>query len=98
MVDTLQPPRLPVSETDRRRRHQDEEAVEMEQGKTQKQQGGESRPSTSHRGQGLEVKENFSTSGRGRDISLDVPLYRSDVSTHNLFRKGGPRKPGMAEC
>src|SRR5438477_2213974 len=29
---------------------------------------------------GLEVKQFFSTSGRGRSIFLDIPLYRSGVS------------------
>src|SRR6516165_3414666 len=30
---------------------------------------------------GLEVKLLFTTSGRGRNIFLDIPLYRSGVST-----------------
>src|SRR6516162_7724579 len=32
---------------------------------------------------GLEVKPLFSTSGRGRNIFLDIPLYRSGVSAQN---------------
>src|SRR6516225_3607268 len=32
---------------------------------------------------GLEVKQLFSTSGRGRNIFLDIPLYRTGVSTQN---------------
>src|SRR5438132_8970122 len=32
---------------------------------------------------GLEVKQFFSTSGRGRSIFLDIPLYRSGVYAHN---------------
>ena len=32
---------------------------------------------------GLEVKLTFSTSGRGRNVFLDIPLYRSgDVAHH----------------
>ena len=32
---------------------------------------------------GLEVKQFFSTSGRGRSIFLDIPLYRSGVCAQN---------------
>src|SRR5215469_1892651 len=37
---------------------------------------------------GLEVKKLFSTSGRGRNISLDIPLYRTgDVTSLRFFRQ-----------
>lgn len=35
--------------------------------------------------EGLEAKEIFLASGRGRTISLDIPLYRSGVSTSVRF-------------
>src|SRR2546427_9071972 len=35
---------------------------------------------------GLEVKQFFSTSGRGRSIFLDIPLYRSGDCARNWFR------------
>ena len=38
---------------------------------------GSSEPSVSHRSQGLEVKLQFLASGRGRNILLDIPLYRT---------------------
>jgi len=57
-------------------------AVEMEQGKPKGHRGREQKPSASHSAQGLEVKESFSTSGRGKSIFLDIPLYRTGDSVH----------------
>jgi len=36
--------------------------------------GEKAKPNTSYSGQGLEIKETFSTSGRGRKMSLTSPL------------------------
>jgi hypothetical protein len=56
----------------------EDEAAEMEQRKTPRgPQRKKAEPRASHSGQGLEVKKSFSTSGRGRSIFLDIPLYRS---------------------
>jgi hypothetical protein len=45
-------------------------------------QGKSVEPSASHSGQGLGVKERFSTSGRGRSFFLTSPFYRSGVYTN----------------
>jgi hypothetical protein len=37
-------------------------------------QGKKAKPNASHSGQGLEIKETFSTSGRGRKMFLTSPL------------------------
>jgi hypothetical protein len=46
---------------------------------------GTPQPSVPHGRTGLEVKKLFSTSGRGRNISLDIPLYRTGVCTSLRF-------------
>ena len=54
----------------------------MEQRKTQKPQG----TTPDQRlpwWEGLEAKEMFCASGRGRNIFLDIPLYRSGDYTHD---------------
>src|SRR5215469_3792934 len=40
---------------------------------------GSSEPSVWHRSQGLEVKLQFTASGLGRSIVLDIPLYRPGI-------------------
>jgi hypothetical protein len=45
----------------------------------------QAKPSALPNGQGLEVAKSFSTSGRGRNFSLDIPLYRSGVYTCNRW-------------
>jgi len=60
----------------------EDSAVEIEQGKLKGHTGRKQKPSASHNAEGLEVKESFSTSGRGKSIFLDIPLYRTGVSTN----------------
>src|SRR6266849_4351050 len=48
-------------------------------------QGKSVEPSASHSGQGLRVKERFSTSGRGRSFFLTSPLQK------NSFKRESPR-------
>ena len=77
MVDTVQPASLPVSETDRRRRHLDEEAVEMEQGQNPKATRG--REQTEH------LASRTGAGGQGTFLHfrsrekffLDIPFYRT---------------------
>src|SRR2546428_4607118 len=52
---------------------------------------------------GLEVKQFFSTSGRGRSIFLDIPLYRTgDFTTYHLWwvpsPVGGLASPDITRC
>jgi hypothetical protein len=42
--------------------------------------GEKAKPNTSYSGQGLEIKETFSTSGRGRKMSLTSPLIDQALS------------------
>jgi hypothetical protein len=84
MVVNMQPPRLPVSETDRRRRYQ----TKMEPGCNNARpdagpEGDKTKPNASHSGQGLEIKEKFlHFRSRAKNV-LDIPSYRSGVYTCN---------------
>jgi hypothetical protein len=82
MVANMQPPRLPVSETDRRRRHQTKMELGWNNARPDARPEGEkTKPNTSHSGQGLEIKEKFlHFRSRAKNV-LDIPSYRSGVST-----------------
>ena len=74
MVANMQPPRLPVSETDRRRRYQRKMELRITTQRLTQEQRKRQKPNASHSGQGLEVKKTFSTSGRGTRMFLTSPL------------------------
>src|SRR6266581_4258474 len=87
MVANMQPPRLPVSETDRRRRHQTKMELGWNNARPDARPEGEkTKPNTSHSGQGLEIKETFSTSGRGRKMFLTSPLIDQALSLRRKSR------------
>src|SRR5260370_35918481 len=85
MVANMQPPRLPVSEPDPRRRYQTKMELRWNSARPDAGlEGNKAKPNASHSGQGLEIKETFSTSGRGTRMFLTSPLIdRSGVSTQN---------------
>jgi hypothetical protein len=43
-------------------------------------EGKKAKPNASHSGQGLEIKETFSTSGRGRKMFLTSPLIDQAIT------------------
>ncbi len=76
MVDTVQPQRL-LSFANRLASSLRRETMpEGEEVRSALQQN------VSPGAEGLEVKEIFSPSGRGRSVSLDIPLYRTGVSVN----------------
>jgi hypothetical protein len=78
MVANMQPPRLPVSEPDRRRRHQTKMELGWNNARPDARPEGEkTKPNTSHSGQGLEIKEKFlHFRSRAKNV-LDIPSYTS---------------------
>jgi hypothetical protein len=78
MVDTLHNRRLAPSHDRMASLRLEEEPIRWEKHQP-KVARGTSEASVFHARRGLEVKQLFSTSGRGRNILLDVPLQRSGV-------------------
>src|SRR5512132_3523768 len=77
----MQPPRLPVSETDWRRRYYTKMELGWKNaGPDAGPNGEKAKPNTSYSGQGLGIKETFSTSGRGRKMSLTSPLIDQAIT------------------
>src|SRR5437660_9130695 len=85
MVANMQPPRLPVSETDRRRRYQTKK-MEPRWNNARPDAGPEdkkAKPNASYSGQGLEIKEKFLHFRSREKNVLDIPSYRSGDCTNN---------------
>src|SRR5438128_9945251 len=82
MVDTVQPPGL-ASFRDRSASPRLEDRATKMGNRLNVSHGGTPRTKRLSSLTGLEVKQFFSTSGRGRSIYLDIPLYRSADSAQN---------------
>ena len=74
--------RVTAFKTEWRRRHQKIQLLKRED-KINQAVRDRPEPSVSHGRTKLEVKKLFPTSGRGRNISLAIPLYRSGLIINN---------------
>jgi type II secretory pathway pseudopilin PulG len=83
MVDTVQPQRLPSFRTERRRRDQNMKLLRGNSATAQVRGARHQNQTFLISNRGLDVKEIFPTSGRGGNIFLDIPLYRTSVYIHN---------------
>src|SRR2546425_1806317 len=81
MVDTVQPPGLASFRDRSASPRLEDRATKM--GNRLNVSHGHPRTKRLSSLTGLEVKQFFSTSGRGRSVFLDIPLYRSGDYTQN---------------